>query len=1372
MQIDGLGERAVRSKTREGSGGMMNGIHDITPGLLGNVSGNEMLMTEGHRVPGGKIGGRVTGNRSRAGKGESNEMVQDVSDEGVQETLSKEVFTKYQSSDLIPGAKEHPGDIVEAASLAAVPLPKAIYDLAASIPPELITEGKLSRLQLEGILYTCQRHQTVLPNGNRAGCFIGDAAGVGKGRQIAGIILDNYCRGRTKHIWFSISADLKVDAQRDFHDLGCHIKVIEGCQQLDKETRVLGLPKDFQDGVIFSTYATLVSSTQRGGAWGSARQSRLEQLIQWCGGTEFNGCLVFDECHKAKHFIPGKEDTSTKVAVAVTAIQRKLPKARVLYCSATGVSDVKNMAFMERLGMWGEGASFESFEKFLNAINKRGLGVAEMMAMEMKASGMYVSRGLSFKQAEFVTVEMDLTDEQIKMYDTAAHVWNELKKALEAALGRTNTGPTRIWPFFWSCHQRFFKQLCLGVKVPRIVEEAKKALDEGYCVVIGLQSTGEASMDSEITKAGSSQSGFVSVARETLIRFISQHFPTLIISDTGVARDDEWSVTAKTMLLGFAKEIQLPNSPLDDIIDQLGGASAVAEMTGRRGRMVRDGPNTQARYQLRTPADSFDLNSLNVQERNSFMSGKKLVAIISDAASTGISLHADTRVKNQRRRLHLTIELPWSADKAVQQMGRSHRSNQTSGPLYKLLTTNLGGERRFAASVARRLQTLGALTQGDRRAATGADLTQFNFDTPYGRSALKTMYMSICNNELATGVTLSAIRPGNIDADFCELNAELEECLSLMAVMETYASIGRKVNENDRKDVGRFLNRILGLRVDRQNLIFNYFYECLQSAIAMAKKEGKYSEGLVDVNAASVEMICPPKTVFKEANTSTPTQLLSLSVDRGLSWEEAVERSKRFSSKNDGFYCSKREQFGKKLYILATKKEDSTHLFKIARPNTGVSHSDEDYSDLILRYRPISMEDAEEGWKEQYEATKDKCIHGSHCKHPATCTIGSRLHRMDLLCGGIVTLLSTLEATVIKHAQKLDLSKASYSMRVVRVALSDEKRVIGIRYPECLVEIAEEAVREQKMIEALQARLRQNAADDTDATSADLSQTPKLATVEPESPVNPKLVKKAMTAPVTLNTFFKPTSRFESGKSRSSSPSESPSPSNDKEDTICSSAKVKQRGSKRGGRKTSRYSPIGQEKKALECSKTEAAGTDSDVDCCIMIEDQSSTTPQMQNGMDQLKDCAPKQGCMEEVTDPSFGKEVMPAEDAQTERIYDVPDLAIPSPHNIMGKLPPVHSSASFTAADQLGSSLTVRSNSANSFSSKRPLQDANGLTTDGASQQPVAKKQKPGTSLMESATKQGLQGKLTCPVCNQEFPTGTWLAQLNKHVDACLLKA
>ena len=104
---------------------------------------------------------------------------------------------------------------------------------------------------------------------------------------------------------------------------------------------------------------------------------------------------------------------------------------------------------------------------------------------------MYVSRGLSYKQAEFLTIEASLTKEQRKMYDTAAQVWNELRKALESAVLRTTSTNGRIWAQFWSCHQRFFKQLCLGMKVPTIIKEAKEALDNGQCIVIGLQTTGE-----------------------------------------------------------------------------------------------------------------------------------------------------------------------------------------------------------------------------------------------------------------------------------------------------------------------------------------------------------------------------------------------------------------------------------------------------------------------------------------------------------------------------------------------------------------------------------------------------------------------------------------------------------------------------------------------------------------------------------------------------------------------------------------------------------------------------------------------------------------------------------------------------------------
>ncbi len=47
--------------------------------------------------------------------------------------------------------------------------------------------------------------------------------------------------------------------------------------------------------------------------------------------------------------MPGAEGKSTKVSATVLALQEQLPRARIVYCSATGVSEVGNMAYMSRL---------------------------------------------------------------------------------------------------------------------------------------------------------------------------------------------------------------------------------------------------------------------------------------------------------------------------------------------------------------------------------------------------------------------------------------------------------------------------------------------------------------------------------------------------------------------------------------------------------------------------------------------------------------------------------------------------------------------------------------------------------------------------------------------------------------------------------------------------------------------------------------------------------------------------------------------------------------------------------------------------------------------------------------------------------------
>lgn len=196
-----------------------------------------------------------------------------------------------------------------------------------------------------------------------------------------------------------------------------------------------------------------------------------------------------------------------------------------------------------------------------------------------------------------------------------------------------------------------------------------------------MQSTGESNTYETLARDGF-QGKIISPAYCIVRRLLEVHFPHP--GDHGIegghlaAKYDE--------LLHRIEKMEFPLAPLDDLIDRLGGPTAVAEMTGRSARIVRR--HGILKFEQRSSTGGTD--SLNIEERQRFQNGKKLLAIISDAASTGVSLQADKRVPNQRRRVHITLELPWSADRAVQQLGRSHRSNQSSAPIYKILISNIG----------------------------------------------------------------------------------------------------------------------------------------------------------------------------------------------------------------------------------------------------------------------------------------------------------------------------------------------------------------------------------------------------------------------------------------------------------------------------------------------------------------------------------------------------------------------------------------------------------------------------------------------------------------------------------------------------------
>lgn len=395
---------------------------------------------------------------------------------------------------------------METSSLASVEPNDISYTL--SIEARIIDSGALSALQLESISYACQAHTLLLSGGKRAGFLIGDGAGVGKGRTIAGVILENYLKGRRKSVWFSVSADLKYDAERDLSDIHAgHIEV-----KALKEIAYGKIGDFFTEGVLFSTYTSLIGKTKT--VKGKVK-TRLDQILEWCG-PDFDGCIVFDESHKAKNLCMEGSKEPTKTGKAVEELQTRLPKARIVYASATGASETRNMAYMVRLGLWGPGTPFHDFRAFCGSVEKRGIGIMEIVAMDMKRRGIYIARQLSFRGVTFETIETQITPQLLEVYNDSVALWTDAWEKMKKAADMVKLGGRKkmmVFGQFWGAHQRFFRYLCMAAKVDKAVEMAKAAVAAKQCVVIGLQSTGEARTLHQLEAEEGELSEFVSGAK-------------------------------------------------------------------------------------------------------------------------------------------------------------------------------------------------------------------------------------------------------------------------------------------------------------------------------------------------------------------------------------------------------------------------------------------------------------------------------------------------------------------------------------------------------------------------------------------------------------------------------------------------------------------------------------------------------------------------------------------------------------------------------------------------------------------------------------------------------------------------------------------
>ena len=392
-------------------------------------------------------------------------------------------------------------------------------------------------------------------------------------------------------------------------------------------------------------------------------------------------------------------------------------------------------------------------------------------------------------------------------------------------------------------------------------------MEAGRAAVVQIVSTSEALLDRRLAEIPTSEWADISIditPRELVIRYLAHSFPTQlyevysddngnlqsrpVVDENGQPVHSREAMERRDRLIEHLAALPAVQGALDQIVQRF-GTDMVAEVTGRSRRIVK---KTNADGSGRLCVENRPA-SANLGETHAFMDDEKRILVFSDAGGTGRSYHADRSARNQRLRVHYLLEPGWKADNAIQGLGRTNRTNQAQTPLFRPVATDVKGEKRFLSTIARRLDTLGAITRGQRQTGgQGLFRPEDNLESAYGRTALRQLYQLLYAGKVE-GCSLTRFQEAT-GLDLTDQDGTLKEELP---------------------PISTFLNRILALPIALQNRLFEVFEGLMGASIEGAIQAGTFDVGVETLTAESL-VVTERRTIATHERSGAQTSLVTI----------------------------------------------------------------------------------------------------------------------------------------------------------------------------------------------------------------------------------------------------------------------------------------------------------------------------------------------------------------------------------------------------------------------------------------------------------------------------------------------------------------